>query len=175
MLAVFNRRMWLLRPVTEFAARSGLAVASTSVAPASDQRMSLVSMANSDRISKRPILPAAKGVSARTRATPRPQKFRRAAPDALAGHRSPAHLAFGPWRDRTWLLNDSGQARVSEMFGDRPALPVRRERPGQTPARRQPSAARAARISTSHSWRNSVAPAPSSSAVATSSAAHRTW
>jgi NAD(P)-dependent dehydrogenase (short-subunit alcohol dehydrogenase family) len=46
---------------------------------------------------------------------------------------------------------------------------------GQTPARRQPSAARAARISTSHSSRTSVAPAPSSSAVATSSAAHRTW
>ena len=49
------------------------------------------------------------------------------------------------------------------------------ERRGQTPNRRQPSAALAARISTSHSSRNSLAPAPSSSAVETSSAAHRTW
>lgn len=44
----------------------------------------------------------------------------------------------------------------------------------QTLIRRQPSAALAARISSSHRSRSSVAPAPSPTAVTTSSAAQRT-
>jgi hypothetical protein len=55
------------RRVTEVAARGDVAVFSTSVVLLSDPRMSLVSMANSGRISKRPILPASRAGPARTR------------------------------------------------------------------------------------------------------------
>jgi hypothetical protein len=69
MWPTFNRRMRpfrVTRRVTEVAARIGLVVFSASVVRLSGPRMSLVSMANSGRISKRPILPASRGGPAST-------------------------------------------------------------------------------------------------------------
>jgi hypothetical protein len=84
------------RRVTEFAARRDAAFGSASVVLLWNPRMLLVSMANSDRISKRPLLPAATGVPA--------------ARGALAGQRSALDVARGPWRDCTRLAIDGGQA-----------------------------------------------------------------
>src|SRR5262249_31047532 len=50
-----------LRRVTEVAARCDVGTFLTSVVPLPDPRMSLVSMANSDGISKRPVLPISRG------------------------------------------------------------------------------------------------------------------
>lgn len=64
---------------------------------------------------------------------------------------------------------------LSTLPASNPPLRGRRSHPGYLPGQRQPSAALAARISSWHNSRSSAADAPSSTAVATSSAAQRTW
>ena len=90
---------------------------STSVVLLSDPRMSLVSMANSGRISKRPILPCATGRSVSTwagpcwRAVGRPARWcwDLADPDPS--------VARSPWRDCTRLRIAGGRAHGSGMVG----------------------------------------------------------
>src|ERR1700758_3672644 len=79
------------------------------------QETSLVSMANSGGISKRPILPAAKGGPASTCGTFCPRgcdvAWRRA-----RWHRNPSDPAHLPWCDCTRLRIGGGQADVSVVL-----------------------------------------------------------
>ncbi len=90
---------------------------STSVVLLSDPRMLLVSMANSDWISKRPLSPAATGRPAGTCAASRTGKLRRGAPGELAGQGSAVDVPHGPWRDCTRLAIAGGQAHVVGSSG----------------------------------------------------------
>src|SRR5205807_10037029 len=92
----------------------------------SDPRMSLVSMANSGGISKRPILPAAKEAPASTRDTTRPRECEVARRRAR-WPRSPRDSAHHPWRDCTRLRIGGGQAH-----GD---VIANTSRPGAVPSR----------------------------------------
>lgn len=91
--------------VTAVAARSAFL---SRVVLLSDPRMSLVSMANSDRISKRPMLPAAKGGSGPTCGTPCPMGLRRARCRCGPADRA-IRVAPRPWRDCTRLTIGSGR------------------------------------------------------------------
>lgn len=98
-------------------------------------------------------------------------------------------LAFGDYRCRAdattlvcvnyahqsgVLLNSSGVEPLGCLKPVPPPVGVGRQL-RCPPDSRQPSAAFAAWSSASHNCRSSSAPAPSSTAMATSSAAHRTW
>jgi hypothetical protein len=127
--------------------------------------MSLVSMANSDGISKRPILPASNRGPASTCGTSCPRgcdlAWRRA-----RWHRSPSDPAHVPWRDCTRLRIGGGQAhggvvldasRLGAARRDvafRHPLGASRQQPGQRgSARRKVRAVRLLRLLRRALWR----------------------